>query len=131
MTGWPVCEPLHHNGAVKVAQFSPDGKRVITASDDRAVRVWDAVGSEALGIPFLHGLALRAEFSPEGNRLVTAANRGMARVWDARSGRPLSPSLQHGTKYFGRSSVQTAKCSLQLRWITPRGFGMLRPVNRS
>lgn len=30
-----------HKGAVVSARFSPDGQRVVTASEDSAARLWD------------------------------------------------------------------------------------------
>ena len=41
-TGKPLGEPMKHEGGVMSAQFSPDGRRVLTASwGDQAARLWD------------------------------------------------------------------------------------------
>jgi hypothetical protein len=34
------CEPMKHDDWVFSAQFSPDGQRVVTASEDQTARVW-------------------------------------------------------------------------------------------
>ncbi|MCG8421625.1 MAG: protein kinase [Proteobacteria bacterium] len=69
---------------VRWAAFSPDGKRIVTSSYDRIVRVWNADGS---GQPTrLRGHLERvftAGFSPDGRRIVTASYDRTARVWNA------------------------------------------------
>jgi WD40 repeat protein/serine/threonine protein kinase len=78
------------------AQFSPDGKRIVTASDDGTARVWDAQNGQPLTGPLQHGHKVTsAQFSPDGKRIVTAS-WDQARVWDAQSGKPLTEPLQHG-----------------------------------
>jgi len=42
-TGKPVGAPLQHQGMVLAAAFSPDGHRVVTASYDGKVRVWEVL----------------------------------------------------------------------------------------
>ena len=73
------------------AQFSPDGKRIVTASDDGTARVWDAQTGQPLTEPMKHGnVAVSAQFSPDGKRIVTASQDKTARVWDAQTGQPLT-----------------------------------------
>jgi WD40 repeat protein len=77
-----------HQGDVTSAEFSPDGKSVVTTATDGTARVWDV----ATGRPrhVLYGgraVAVHAAaFSPDGKWLVTAADDWTARIWDAATG---------------------------------------------
>ena len=68
------------------ANFSPDGKRVVTVSIDKTARIWDVSTGLALSDPLRHnGDVNSAEFSPDGQRLVTESNDNTARIWDVPS----------------------------------------------
>ena len=87
---------MTHGEIVASAGFSPDGKRVVTASWDKTARVWDADTGKPVGEPMTHSDEVNsASFSPDGKRVVTASYDKTARVWDASSGAPIGPALEH------------------------------------
>jgi WD40 repeat protein len=70
--------------ATPALAFSPDGTRVLTASEDGTVRVWRADG---LGAPIVlrgHRWAVRSvAFSPDGTRVLATSDDGTALLWRA------------------------------------------------
>jgi WD40 repeat protein len=73
---------LAHVGVIVAIAFSPDGRRIVTASGvDGFARLWDLDGQRQ-PLRFQHGGALcPAMFSADGSRLLTAAEDGLAYVW--------------------------------------------------
>jgi WD40 repeat protein len=76
-----------HTDWVRWAAFSPDGRRIVTASKDRTARIWDAAIGRQITLLTGHTDGVRtATFSPDGGRVVTAAADKTARIWDAVTG---------------------------------------------
>ena len=87
---------LQHGSAVISAAFSSDGTRILTASWDNTVRIWDAVTGKPIGEPMKHKQqVVSAAFSPDGTRVVTASIDDAAQLWDAATGKALGEPMRH------------------------------------
>ncbi|MBI2947272.1 MAG: protein kinase, partial [Verrucomicrobia bacterium] len=84
-----------HQGSIHHLEFSPDGRRLVTASGDRTARVWDAHTGEPLTPPLRHSAEVGyASFSSDGSRVVIATE-ATAQVWNAENAEPIGPPLKH------------------------------------
>ena len=64
-----------HEDHVAFAAYSPDGTRIVTASDDKTARVWDArTGHEFTVLSGHLDTVSSAAYSPDGARIVTASD---------------------------------------------------------
>ena len=92
----PLVTFVGHRSSVRNAAFSPDGTRVVTASDDGTARIWNVSTEKPVTLPLQHqGPVTAVAFSPDGKRVVTASNDNTARLWDASSGKRVAPPLEH------------------------------------
>lgn len=71
--------------------FSPDGKYLLTASNDGSARRWDAVSGKKLHCYLGYtGTVNNVTFSPAGRYLLTGGADETMRLWDAQTGQELS-----------------------------------------
>jgi len=68
------------------AIFSPDGRRILTSSQDQTAKIWDAAtGEELLTLKGHKEWVISAVFSPDGLRIATASFDKTAKIWEAAS----------------------------------------------
>jgi WD40 repeat protein len=89
-TGQQLFAFKEHTSHVAYAEFSPDGKRVASASDDGTARVWEAATGKEIVVfrdHFGSNHVSRSRFSKDGNRVVSSAHEdGRAIIWNAQTG---------------------------------------------
>ncbi|MEX2187643.1 MAG: hypothetical protein WD875_12645, partial [Pirellulales bacterium] len=86
-----------HAAAVRTVAFSPDGRRLLSASHDNTIKIWRLPAADSVGgaddPPTLlktlrghHGLVCGAAFFPEDDNLVVSGSHdGLARVWNIKN----------------------------------------------
>jgi WD40 repeat protein len=92
---------LGREGTASSAKFSPNAKRIVSASDGKTARIRDPSSGKPIRKPLKgHEEAVRsAAFSSDGKRIVTTSQDKTARIWDAASGKPIGEPLKdHGSR---------------------------------
>jgi WD40 repeat protein len=120
---WPKCPALPallaHRGGVNSATFSADGRRIITAGDDRVAQVWNASSGEPMGEPLRHSnRVVHAELSADGEQALTVSADGVCQLW-THLGNGAAPA----TRLEQAGSVARAKFSPAGRQFVTVGDG--------
>jgi WD40 repeat protein/serine/threonine protein kinase len=80
--GYVVMGILQHKGSVEAVAFSPDGTLLLTGSDDKTARLWDAATQKPIGPPMKHAGPVRTvAFSADSKMVLTASLDKTVRIW--------------------------------------------------
>ncbi len=91
---YPISRMTHDN-FVKSVAFSPNGKYVVSGSDDHTARVWEAATGKEVAHMVHENAVNSVAFSPDGNYVISGSYDGTARVWEAATGREVA-RMVHG-----------------------------------
>jgi WD40 repeat protein len=87
---------LGHSGPVSDFAWSPNGDRIVSASGDCTLRIWDGHDGRELRVLRGHeGPVRRCDYSPDGTQIVSASSDGTLRLWDGESGANLGTLIGH------------------------------------
>jgi hypothetical protein len=79
-----------HSRKVNSVAVSGDGRRAVSASEDRTLKVWDVrTGRELLTLSGHSEGVMAVAMSEDGQRAVSGSFDGTLKVWDLRTGREL------------------------------------------
>jgi WD40 repeat protein len=86
-TGKELLAIERDNGFFESAEFSPDGKTVVTASSSGTARTWDAeTGRQIQAFVGHTSYVHHATFTDDGQKVITASADGTVRLWNASTG---------------------------------------------
>ncbi len=110
-TGQRLHAMTGHRGSVRSIAVSRDGKRIVSASMDKTIRIWNAATGETQLTLAPNGFAIHtdtgwikpdmtlpqtaAAFSADGRYIATGGADRLVRVWDAASGKELGNLFGH------------------------------------
>lgn len=114
-----------HSDTVFGVAFSPDGKRLATASADKFVKVFDLpAGTPAKSFEGHTQHVLDVAWTPDGKRLVSAGADAIMKVWDFEKGEKVRDIAG-----FGKQITRLAAFGKTPSVLAVAGDGTVRNVN--
>jgi WD40 repeat protein len=112
-----VVTQLGHARQINSAVFSPDGKLVLSGSDDKALKLWDVASGRELRSFTGHGGAVNSvAISPNGRLVLSGSNDRSVRLWELVSGRELGKLVGHGDGVTAVAFTPNGRLALSGSW---------------
>ncbi len=112
---WLVAELKGHSAGVTWVAFTPDGNKVLSASHDKTIRVWDWRKGKCERVLKGHNDSVRCLALLGDNRVASASWDGTVRIWNWRTGKQLAKF----TTKVGRLNALTV--SPNGKWLVAGG----------
>ncbi len=84
-SGEPITSAIHgHSGSIESVAFSPDGKVIVSGSEDSDLRLWEVPSGAPVGEPYVgHTKSVTSvAFSPDGRYIVSGDRNNTLLIWD-------------------------------------------------
>lgn len=128
-----------HRSLIRTMAYSHDGTRILSASDDGTIRIWDAKGNPITTLQVASSIPIMAALSPDGKRVAAVCGDQTVRIWDVATGQQLRSLQGHtamlyqvgfspdGQRLFTTSEDRTVRiwqCDSGLELATIPGHGI-------
>ncbi len=101
-----------HTNYVRAVAFSPDGRLLASASDDKTVKLWEVSTGRVFRTLAGHVFRVRTvAFSPDGRWLASGSEDKTVKLWDAATGTEVRTLVGH------TATVRTLAFSPDGRWL--------------
>ena len=92
-----------HRGAVVSVSFSPSGDKILTASSDRTVRIWDKNSKREISRITISNEVYCASYSPDGKYIVATSYDGKILIFDANTGIEIEELKWQTERYYNHA----------------------------
>lgn len=122
-TDWTTGAPLTggHTAAVRLAAFTPDGRRLVSGGEDGRVVVWDFASRMLVASRRAHGgWVTGVAVSPDGTRVATCGSDDLVRVWSVADLSPVAafPGPERPAAIaYSRDGASLAVLGLTSAWV--------------
>ncbi|KIJ46218.1 hypothetical protein M422DRAFT_165567 [Sphaerobolus stellatus SS14] len=104
LPSWPaeLARLTGHRGSISCIAFSHDGKRIVSGSHDKTIRIWDAETGQNVGDPLTgHTEWVQSvAFSHDGKQIVSGSADKTIQIWDVETGQNVGDPLIVHTYLF-------------------------------
>jgi WD40 repeat protein len=127
--GDPISPPL--------TVMDDNGGSIIAKTDEKVLKIFDAVTARPIGVPMKHGDPISAfNVTSDGRFVATAGSDGTAHVWDGRTGAPVGAPMKRDAYVFAvalspdGSKLAASYSDFTLRlWDTATGKTIGEPMD--
>jgi WD40 repeat protein len=107
ITDKPIAPSVGHTTAVYSVVFSPNGKKIVSASGDKTLRLWNASNGKPIGQPIVGHVdaVYSVAFSPDGKKIVSASWDNTLRLWNANNRQQIDKTIGQPLK-SGQKKVE-------------------------
>ncbi|ETO07197.1 G-protein beta WD-40 repeats containing protein [Reticulomyxa filosa] len=68
---------------VNIVRFSPDGSKIVSASEDITITIWDIESGKIIGVLIGHSNTINdVQFSPDGHKMLSCSDDNTIILWD-------------------------------------------------
>ncbi|WP_149977355.1 nSTAND1 domain-containing NTPase, partial [Microcystis aeruginosa] len=93
-----------HNGSVYSVNFSPDGKTLVSGSDDNTIKLWNVeTGEEIRTLKGHDNWVNSVSFSPDGKTLVSGSDDKTIKLWNVQTGQEIRTLTGHNDPVYSVS----------------------------
>jgi WD40 repeat protein len=116
--GGPLLRTLTgHGDGVNTVAVTPDGRRAVSASSDRTLKVWDLdTGHERLSLAGHGGRVTAVAVTPDGRRAVSASSDRTLKVWDLDTGRERLSLTGHSSVVTAVAVMPDGRAAVSASW---------------